>query len=430
MLCFYAYFKEPVVEDPNENYRIRKCIIYYYLDDDTIHIIEPRIENSGIPQGVFLKRHKVPYPEDKSKFYVWQDLNLSINFNVYERIFRIVDCDDFTRRFFQNMGVPLNCAEGYPEDLFSKTRAMINMKQTPPDQAELKNYIEVMLNGGRPNKALESFLNNDRKVLSFNILWEDRTYDGGDKYYILNYFLADGKVEVKEINTQNSGRFPFPMLLKKQKLAKKPILTHCPGMSLKEEEFYGPSDMICGRKVDIYGRECLIFDCDQFTKDWYSRNMGITQVPIKLAKPRPQVTYQPLPAYNGYGSPEDSLGYVYALNPNPPKVDMKKMFKQDMHVLRFEASLVSTEPDDETRRFIISFYCGDDTIQVYEVCDKNSGRIQGRFMERKKQTNPVNQKYYCEKDFVIGAIVFLGGFKFRLLKADEYTEKYMEDNCD
>jgi hypothetical protein len=189
------------VENPNENYRIRKCIIYYYLDDDTLHIIEPRIENSGIPQGVFLKRHKLPYPEDQSKYYVWRDLNLGINLNVYERIFRIVDCDDFTKRFYANQRVRLNSAEGYPEDLFAKTRAMINFKQTPPDQAELKNYIEVMLHGGRPNKALESFLNNDRKVLSLNILWEDRTYDGGDKFYILNYFLADGKVEVKEINS-------------------------------------------------------------------------------------------------------------------------------------------------------------------------------------------------------------------------------------
>ena len=33
-----------------------------YLDDDTIHIIESRVENSGIPQGVFLKRHKLPKP--------------------------------------------------------------------------------------------------------------------------------------------------------------------------------------------------------------------------------------------------------------------------------------------------------------------------------------------------------------------------------
>lgn len=33
-----------------------------------------------------------------------------------------------------------------------------------------------------------------------------------------------------------------------------------------------------------------------------------------------------------------------------------------MHILRFNAKLVSTEPDDETRAFIISFFCGDDTI--------------------------------------------------------------------
>jgi len=112
--------------------------------------------------------------------------------------------------------------------------------------------------------------------------------------------------------------------------------------------------------------------------------MGVQQQPLKLAKARPNVTYQGLPAYNGYGSPEDSLGSVFSLKPKAPKVDMKKMFKQDMHVLRFEAVLVSTEPDDETRRFIISFYCGDDTIQIYEICDKNSGRIGGRFMERKK----------------------------------------------
>lgn len=152
---------------------------------------------------------------------------------------------------------------------------MINYKQTPPDQAEIKNYIEVMLKGGRPNKALESFLNNDRKVLSFNILWEDRSYDGGDKYYILNYYLSDGKVEVKEINTQNSGQYPFPMLLKKQRLAKEPILTHYPGMSLKDETYYGPADLMCGCKVKIYGRECLLYDCDDFTKYWYQANMGL-----------------------------------------------------------------------------------------------------------------------------------------------------------
>lgn len=93
--------------------------------------------------------------------------------------------------FYNNEGQALNAAEGYPNDPFEKTRAMINMKQNPPDLAEHKNYIEVMLKGGRPNKNLDSFIKNDRKVLSYSILWEDKTYDGGDKYYSLNFFLAD-----------------------------------------------------------------------------------------------------------------------------------------------------------------------------------------------------------------------------------------------
>lgn len=50
-------------------------------------------------------------------------------------------------------------------------------------------------------------------------------------------------------------------------------------------------------------------------------------------------------------------------------------------------------------------------------------------MERQKQTNPTSGRYYVERDFVLGQIVFLAGFKFRLCKSDEYTEKYMEDNA-
>ena len=72
-----------------------------------------------------------------------------------------------------------------------------------------------MLKGGRANKNLHSFLENDRKVLSFRILWGDYSYDGGDKHFVLNYFLSDKSVEVKEINEANSGRHKFPMLLRR-----------------------------------------------------------------------------------------------------------------------------------------------------------------------------------------------------------------------
>ena len=220
------------------------------------------------------------------------------------------------------------------------------------------------------------------------------------------------------------------MLMKRQKLPKTPIMTHCPGMSLKKEEFYTPFDLTVGTRITVYGRNCLIYDCDEFTKQWYKTLHDIDVVPLQLKKPKPNVMYAAVPSYNGYGNAEDSLGSVYSLQPKPPKVDMKKVFKQDMHILRFESKLISTEPDDENRKFIVSFYCGDDTIQVYEVCDKNSGRLGGKFMERKKHNNPISKQYYEEKDLLIGRTIYLGGYKFQLQKADEYTEKYMEDNPD
>lgn len=60
VLRYYAYFQEHVVESRLENYRIRPVQIYYYLSDETIYITEKKVENSGVPQGVFLKRQKVP----------------------------------------------------------------------------------------------------------------------------------------------------------------------------------------------------------------------------------------------------------------------------------------------------------------------------------------------------------------------------------
>jgi EF-hand domain-containing protein 1 len=77
-----------------------------------MHIIEKRLENSGIPQGIFLKRHKVPKPDiTPPQYYHWQDLNLRMNLELYGRVFRIVDCDQFTRMFFANEGCALLPAE-------------------------------------------------------------------------------------------------------------------------------------------------------------------------------------------------------------------------------------------------------------------------------------------------------------------------------
>ena len=45
VLLFKAYFKQTVNESPSEYYRIRHVNIYYYLEDDSISVVEPPVKN-------------------------------------------------------------------------------------------------------------------------------------------------------------------------------------------------------------------------------------------------------------------------------------------------------------------------------------------------------------------------------------------------
>jgi hypothetical protein len=54
------------------------------------------------------------------------------------------------------------------------------------------------------------------------------------------------------------------------------------------------------------------------------------------------------------------------------------------------------------------------------------GIIGGKFMERKPHKHPVKGDFYSENDMLIGSLLLVGGFKFRLIAADEYTWKYYE----
>lgn len=158
------------MENPGENYRVRRCTIYFYLSDDTIHVNEPRVENSGLPQGVFIKRQKIPKklgsitgPGHVGDHFSWPDLcPLPLNVNFFERVFRIYDCDAFTREFFEYMGYNAGTPEPVPTDAFLETAARKDLKIPPPDTKEYKEYIEVKLGVGHPNGGLQKYLENDR----------------------------------------------------------------------------------------------------------------------------------------------------------------------------------------------------------------------------------------------------------------------------
>ncbi len=95
VLQFDAYFKQTVHESPNEYYRIRNVKVYYYLEDDSISVVEPPVENSGIPQGKLIKRQRLP-KNDMGDWWHWKDFNLGINVTFYGKVFHVYNCNQWT----------------------------------------------------------------------------------------------------------------------------------------------------------------------------------------------------------------------------------------------------------------------------------------------------------------------------------------------
>ena len=63
-----------------------------------MHVSEPRIPNSGLPQGTLIRRHRIPIPNSPTnQHYTIVDLNVGQEVTIYARQFTIVGCDEFTR---------------------------------------------------------------------------------------------------------------------------------------------------------------------------------------------------------------------------------------------------------------------------------------------------------------------------------------------
>lgn len=77
-LRFKAFFRQGVFNSPNEHYRVRHVDIIYYLEDDTLCVIEPVVKNAGFRQGKLVKRDKI-LKNVKGDLFAWKDFNVGID---------------------------------------------------------------------------------------------------------------------------------------------------------------------------------------------------------------------------------------------------------------------------------------------------------------------------------------------------------------
>lgn len=136
--------------------------------------------------------------------------------------------------------------------------------------------------------------------------------------------------------------------------------------------------MRIGETIDVFGRNVVLTDCDDFTKRYLHEKFNIEEF-IPIERPKSHRWHQEIiierniPPYNGWGSMADSEANCLSLIPKPQHRDMNKFLKLDRCNLRFKASMISNIAENVDRVFIITYYLSDDTISVYEICGRNSG---------------------------------------------------------
>ena len=98
--------------------------------------------------------------------------------------------------------------------------------------------------------------------------------------------------------------------------------------------------------------------------------------PVREVKEEKHV--REMPPFNGYGTEEDSIGNCRNVIPKAPQRDFVKFMAHDRRgldgqVIRFTVKLVTDVAVDKDRRFILSFYRTDDTLDIFEPPVRNSG---------------------------------------------------------
>ncbi|GJQ82716.1 hypothetical protein Trydic_g19726 [Trypoxylus dichotomus] len=463
VLCFDAFFQETLQEVRGSAFQVRNVKIYFFLEDGTIQVVEPKVENSGIPQGTLISRQRIRFPAPMDEnFYDVLDFNIGREVELYGKVFKIVNCDQFTRVFLNRCGITVPDPINAPSDPYLQLRA--------------HNKDGMMAK--KPSKTIDTlgqFLANDRKVLRFYGYWDDRQSEHGVLHDLeIYYYLADDTIEIKDIVPPNAGRDSGFMFMKRAQLPK----TFCSLPTLGSDapftvlnvlgpglqggryitdpldcgkeviEYYKENDLTIGGVINCYGRRIHLTDCDPFTKKYYSTKYGVDSFE---AIPKPADYEEPachrsrkereLPPWNGYGTHEDSAQNCITVELKAPYKDFKKFLKfdrvgMDSHILRFESRMVSTIPENCSSVFIICYYLSDDSISVFEIAQRNSGFATSQFFSRDKVKLPGQPVYsskppkcYTPQHMFVGAQLIINSFHFILIDADEYALRYMEINA-
>eukprot|EP01046_Picozoa_sp_COSAG06_P007799 COSAG06_NODE_387_length_16435_cov_28.429603_1_plen_446_part_00 len=239
VLRFQGYCEEEVQDSQIETRRVRKIELFYYIEDDSLQVSEPRQANSGMPQGLVVKRHRVPHPNPNSpdrlvhttelppgsalalkrtplapRYHTYRDFQIGKPVVLYGRSYMLTDADPWTQEFYaETLGSPLAAPQPVPADPYQEQRKLYERDEDRPANRtrdaftkymESRMGIKATRSGDDPAK-ISKYIQNQGRVLRFYGTWTDKSLFGRKHKLKICYYLCDDTIEVLEIPGANSG---------------------------------------------------------------------------------------------------------------------------------------------------------------------------------------------------------------------------------
>jgi len=447
VLRFFGHFFEeriweqdsPLGENGIETHMARLLTVFFYVEDLSIELIEPKQTNSGIDGGLFFKRS--PTVKGNGELLLPLDLEIGKSFTTLGREIFITDADSFTRDYIRReYGVVLPPALPRPESTREDLGAQIatGLVTRIPQKAEHHGNRSTDFTMKREaNDRTQRFLTLDGRVLRFLCI-ETNGRDAGlannllgaSKQFALYYFLSDETVEMRLLKSKRGSNDDACLILKKSKLPKN-------WREVKQGAspiYYSINDFQCGNTVDCYGRFMLLINCDESTRRTFEE-IGIEQKAITITVPQEYKVVHPIPQrgdlFLPIGSEEDTLNTVYGLP--KPQLNWQKIEKYNTKIIRAKMRMLTSHFIDKTRVFLLSFFLEDDTMQVFEEAQYNAGLVGGTFLKRGKYTNdlPYNSNVprpFSPTDIFLSNVIAMNGVDFQIFEMDAQSLSVLEEN--
>ena len=243
--------------------------------------------------------------------------------------------------------------------------------------------------------------------------------------FVLSYYVQDRTITIHTTSAHGDGASDPP----------RRFLSRCNMNDYIDGDLTG---LTIGKELRIKGKRFVVYDADKATRKFYQQNLP--QINIGHSLPLPQAksdsreeeetTNEGKTTLSRSGKRNDRITFLKDNNMRPTR----NFIENDGKILQFDCSWNDTSEYGDTRIFKLFFHMVDDTIELREVNQRNSGRERNALLNlrRDKLINPESSEElpqcYTWQDIKIGGRIYAFGRVLNVTGCNAFTRTFLNRN--